>query len=277
MHSGQPVFAFNHMTAPNLGIDAFFAMAKSLGVDAVEIRNDIAGNAILDGTKPAEVNALAQKHGVRILSINGLQRFNEWTDAREAEAIELADYAQACGAEALVLVPKNDGTGLANGERQANLRVSLKVLTPILAARGLLGLVEPLGFEICSLRQKSEAVDAIEALGLRGKFKLVHDTFHHYLAGNGKMFPEHTGLVHISGVSDGAATVSEMLDKHRVLIDGTDRINNVGQIAALLDAGVRVPMSYEPFAREVHNLPDLAGAVQKSMEFIKSQLSKAAA
>ncbi len=277
MPAGQPVFAFNHMTAPKMNLEAFFGMAKSLGVDAVEIRNDIAGNAILDGTEPGGVKALAQKHGIRILSINGLQRFNEWTDVREAEAIELADYAQACGAEALVFVPKNDGTGLANGERQANLRVSLKELAPILASRGLLGLVEPLGFEICSLRHKSEAVDAIEALGLSGKFKLVHDTFHHYLAGNGKMFPQNTGLVHISGVTDGKVTVSEMLDKHRVLIDGADRIDNVGQIAALLDAGVAVPMSYEPFASEVHDLPYLAGAVKKSMEFIKSALARAAA
>ena len=277
MQAGQPVFAFNHMTAPNLGIEAFFAMARSLGVEAVEIRNDIAGNAILDGTKPAEVKALAQKHGIRILSINGLQKFNEWTDAREAEAIELADYAQACGAEALVFVPKNDGTGLANGERQANLRVSLKELAPILAARGLLGLVEPLGFEICSLRHKSEAVDAIVDLGLAGKFKLVHDTFHHYLAGNGKLFPSHTGLVHISGVTDGHVTVGEMRDNHRVLVDGADRINNVGQIAALLEAGVSVPMSYEPFSADVHTLPDLAGSVKQSMEFIKSHLAKAAA
>ena len=45
-------FALNHMTAPSLAIDDFFALARSLGIDAVEIRNDLSGNAILDGTKP---------------------------------------------------------------------------------------------------------------------------------------------------------------------------------------------------------------------------------
>ena len=133
----------------------------------VEIRNDLSGNAILDGTPPAAVRALADEAGVTIISINALQRFNEWTAAREREAIELADYAKACGASALVLVPVNDGSGRANGERQGNLRVALKALKPILSSRGITGLVEPLGFEICSLRSKQEAADAIRAVDAR--------------------------------------------------------------------------------------------------------------
>ena len=138
-----------------------------MGLSEVEIRNDLAGNAILDGTPPATVRALADEAGVTIVSINALQRFNEWTAEREREAVELADYAQACGASALVLVPVNDGSGRANGERQGNLRVALKALKPILSSRGITGLVEPLGFEICSLRSKQEAADAIRALGRR--------------------------------------------------------------------------------------------------------------
>ena len=82
-------FALNHMTAPALKLDAFFALAVSLGMTKVEIRNDLNGNAILDGTAPAEVKALAERHGVTIISINALQRFNEWTPARAAEAKEL--------------------------------------------------------------------------------------------------------------------------------------------------------------------------------------------
>ena len=76
------------------------------------------------------MRALAEDAGVTIISINALQRFNEWTAEREREAVELADYAQACGAKALVLVPVNDGSGRANGERQGNLRVALKALKP---------------------------------------------------------------------------------------------------------------------------------------------------
>ena len=123
-----PRFALNHMTAPRFEVGEFFRLARSLGLSEVEIRNDLAGNAILDGTAAATVRALADQAGVTIISINALQRFNEWTAEREREAIELADYAEACGAKALVLVPVNDGSGRANGERQGNLRVALKAL-----------------------------------------------------------------------------------------------------------------------------------------------------
>lgn len=34
-------FALNHMAAPSLAIGDFFALARSLGIDAVEIRNDL--------------------------------------------------------------------------------------------------------------------------------------------------------------------------------------------------------------------------------------------
>ena len=110
-------FALNHMTAPALSLDSFFSLATSLGIADVEIRNDLAGNAILDGTTPETVKDLAARHGVSILSINALQRFNEWTEARPVEAKDLIDYAAACGAKALVLVPQTDGTGQADGER----------------------------------------------------------------------------------------------------------------------------------------------------------------
>ena len=46
-------FALNHMAAPQLDLAAFFALARQLGLSEVEIRNDIAGEAILDGT-PAD-------------------------------------------------------------------------------------------------------------------------------------------------------------------------------------------------------------------------------
>lgn len=270
-------FALNHMAAPGLRLGEFFALAQKLGIREAEIRNDLAGNAILDGTPPATVRMAAEATGITIISINALQRFNEWTPEREAEAIQLADYARGCGARALVLVPKNDGTGRANGERQGNLRVALKALAPLLQSRGLIGLVEPLGFEICSLRLKSEAAEAIKATGGQGVFKLVHDTFHHHLAGEAEMFPEMTGLIHISGVSDRSVSVPDMRDSHRVLIDATDRLDNIGQIRAMVAAGYRGPLSFEPFAAEVHALTSAEPALRTSMELIRSGVAKAAA
>ncbi|MBY5427358.1 TIM barrel protein [Rhizobium leguminosarum] len=265
-------FALNHMAAPSLAIDDFFALARSLGTDAVEIRNDLSGNAILDGTHPEVIRQAAGCHGLTIISINALQRFNEWNATRAAEAQELIDYAGASGARALVLVPKNDGTGCADGERQANLRQSLIALKPMLEEAGIIGLVEPLGFEICSLRSKTEAAEAIRELGAESTFRLVHDTFHHHLAGEAATFPQLTGLVHISGVDDPAVSVADMRDSHRVLVNADDLLDNAGQLRALLQAGYTGPFSFEPFAAEVHALKDPAGALRASMEYLTARV-----
>ena len=47
MPQPNPRFALNHIIAPRLGPEAFFALAGALGIGAVEIRNDIPGTAIL--------------------------------------------------------------------------------------------------------------------------------------------------------------------------------------------------------------------------------------
>lgn len=254
MIRGAELFALNHMTAPKLRPAEFFALARALGLSEVEIRNDLAGNAILDGTPAAKVAEAARQADIEILSINALQRFNDWSDARAEEAQALADYAAAAGAKALVLVPRNDGEGRGEGERLPRLSEALEKLKPILSTRGLTGLVEPLGFEICSLRLKSEAVAAIDAVDGAQVFKLVHDTFHHHLAGEAALFPNRTGLVHISGVGDASLAVREMRDGYRGLVGVDDRLGNIAQIKALRAGGYAGPLSFEPFAQSIQDM-----------------------
>ncbi len=273
----EPNFALNHMSAPRLGLDAFFDLATETGITSVEIRNDLAGNAILDGTPAEMVLAKAAERDVDIVSINALQRFNEWNNERTAEARHLIGFAAACGAKAIVLVPTNDGTGRANGERQANLRIALKSLRPMLDDAGIVGLVEPLGFEVCSLRYKSEAAETIGSLDAADTFRIVHDTFHHHLAGEAEMFPGLTGLVHISGVSDPNVSVADMRDDHRELIDARDRIGNIEQIQALISAGYSGLFSFEPFAGSVHDLKDIAGALRECISYVRSARPRRAA
>lgn len=261
-------FALNHMCAPTLNIADFFALSRSLGCNAVEIRNDLAGNAILDGTGPEVIKAEAARGGLRIISINALQRFNEWSGARALEAKQLIDYAGRCGAEALVLVPTNDGTGLGENERRQNLRQALAALQPMLQAAGVLGLVEPLGFESCSLRSKTEAAEAINDLSAEGCFKLVHDTFHHYLAGEERFFPGLTGLVHISGVEEPTLSANAMRDAHRLLVGAQDRIGNVEQMRQLRALGYQGYFSFEPFSEAIHALASPAEALLNSMAFV---------
>lgn len=255
-------FAINHICAPSLPIADVFAMARRVGATQVEIRNDIPD--VMNTVAPADVRAAADAAGVEILSINALYPFNVWSGDLPDRALAMADYAAACGAKALVMCPLNDGTPVAPGD----LVAALAAMAPILRARGLTGLVEPLGFPVSSLRRKADAIAAIEAAGGADVYRLMHDTFHHHLAGETEFFPEWTGLVHISGVVDPDVAVDDMLDAHRVLVDDRDRLGNIAQIRALRAAGYDGAFSFEPFAAEVHALPDPESALRDSIGFV---------
>jgi 2-keto-myo-inositol isomerase len=274
----QMRFALNHMVAPRASLDAFFDMAASLGVRHVEIRNDLAGIAIGDGTEAEVVRSAAQQRGLRLLSINALQRFNDWTPERAVEARRLAVYARDCGAEALVLCPVNDWSFRpGEGPRLDGLRRALAEVAPVLAEHRVTGLVEPLGFPESSLRFKREAVEAIDKVGAGKVFRLVHDTFHHAIAGDDEMFPEHTGLVHASGVVAPDVPLISMRDHHRVLVDAKDRLGNAEQIELLTGAGYSGFISFEPFADTGLGLDDTAGEIRKSIAFLSEGRKSAAA
>ena len=166
------------------------------------------------------------------------------------------------------MCPLNEGKPVARD----SLVAALKAVKPVLQDKGLTGLVEPLGFTFSSMRTKAEAISAILEAGGEGTFMLVHDTFHHHLAGETQFYPEWTGLVHISGVTDAAVSVDQMLDAHRVLVDGKDRLGNIAQIRTLLAAGYAGPFSFEPFSAEVQALADPAAALKASMDYISSQI-----
>ncbi len=266
-------FSLNHMVAPRLNHVAFFDLTRRLGVDMVEIRNDLTGVALLDGTPAAKVGEAAKARGLNVASINALQRFNRWDERRAAEAKALIAQCAASGAKVLVLCPVNDVNWTPSpAERQAELRKALAGLRPLLADAGVLGFIEPLGFVECSLRLKEEAVEAIEAIGGAREFKLVHDTFHHFVAGEKKTFPQHTGLVHISGVDDPSATAATMRDPHRVLVDAKDRIGNLEQLRVLSAGGYRGPISFEPFAASVHASATIEADLRASLDYVAAAL-----
>ena len=264
--------ALNHMTVAKMSYVQLLETAAALGCVGIEVRNDLP-QPLFDGIDPARAGEMARSKGLRILALAEVKRFNDWSDSKAAEALALMKIAVACGAEAVSLIPRNDNLGMGNGERQGNLRVALRDLKPMLEDHGLVGLVEPLGFEICALRSKTEAVEAIEALNAKGRFKLVHDTFHHTLAHGGPIYPDHTGIIHISGVTDPALGVAEMGDQHRVLVDAADRLGNVDQIRALQAAGYTGPVSFEAFAPQTHALADPVSALKTSFDFIASRLA----
>ena len=265
-----PLFALNHIAAPAIPVASLLALAARLGLGAVELRNDLDGQPLV----PISAREQADRAGIRILSINALQRFNDWTDTRRDEAERLAEAASDAGAAALVLCPVNqDGFAPDPADRAHRLVAALHGLAPILRRHGLKGLVEPLGFAECSLRTKREAVIGIDAVDGADVFALVHDTFHHHVSGETELFARHTGLVHISGVSDPGVTAATMRDRHRVLVEADDRIDTVGQIAALRGSGYDGVFSFEPFAPGVHGAPDLEAELSSSMTWISEALT----
>lgn len=271
-------FALNRMAAPRLPFDRFCALAQRLGIQAIEIRNDLSGVELDDGADPVQVGRVARENGLRIRSINALQRFDQFDAARAEEAGQLAAYAKACGCEALVLCPTNSRADDRSPEtRHADLVKALRGLRPILESHGLIGLVEPLGFEECAVRRKSQAVRAIEEVAAGPTFQLVHDTFHHHLAGEGLFFPARTGLIHISGVEDKAVGVDAMRDGHRVLVGDLDRLGNAPQIRRLLDEGYTGLLSFEPFAESiaVASEAEIEAQLRTSMDHLRAAVAAA--
>ena len=266
-------FALNRMCAPRMPLHAFAGMARRLGVGAIEIRNDLAQVEIEDGTPARQLGAIARDHGLVIRSINALQRFEQFDAARAAEAQALMAYAAGCGAQALVLCPTNSLRDTRTAaQRKDDLVHALSRLVPMLADHGLSGLVEPLGFEECAVRRKSQAVTAIEMLGRPACLGLVHDTFHHHLAGEDQMFPDLTGLVHVSGVDDPALPPAAMRDGHRVLVGAADRLGNAAQLARLLADGYPGLVSFEPFADEIAQSGDIEVRLAASMRHLQAAL-----
>lgn len=269
-------FAVNHMTVAGASFEGLLEIASKLHVEGIELRNDLSAS-LFDGLDPEQAGKLVRSKGLKIFSLAEVKMFNNWSASKATEANELIQIAAGCGAEAISLIPRNDGVGTQPSQCRSNLRIALQGLRPMLEEYGLIGLVEPLGFQTSSLRFKAEIVKEIDALNAANCFKLIHDSFHHVLAGETAIFPAHTGVVHISGVTDPSLTPGQMQDKDRVLIDDRDRLQNVDQIRCLIAGGFNGPISFEAFSEDVHNHSDPVAALSRSMLFIESGLAAMAA
>ena len=128
-----------------------------------------------------------------------------------------------------------------------------------------------------SLRLKQEAVDAIDDVGGAEIFKLVHDTFHHAIAGEEHLFPSRTGLVHVSGVEDPKLPLAAMRDPHRVLVGRGDRLDNVGQLRRLAAGGYDGFISFEPFAEPPAREADIASGIRASIDHLSAAAIREAA
>jgi 2-keto-myo-inositol isomerase len=283
--------ALNRIVCPGLEIEAFLELAAAVGLSAVELRNDLPGRGsggssptgagITDGRTPAEVRLILERLGLRVLTINALQKFNlaERLDRSRAELEDLLGVAAALGCPAIVLCPNNDPADRRSPEtRRAATVECLRALRPLFERSGLLGYVEPLGFAESSLASLAVAAGAIHSAG-GDCYRLVWDTFHHYLgpdeaAGLEDAVPVSLiGLVHVSGV-EVQPPAQGYRDEHRVLPSSADRMGSREQVARLGALGYRGPVSFEPFSPAVQNLDSqgLQAALRESLEYLSRGL-----
>ena len=129
----QVTFALNRTCAPHLPLAEFIALAQKADVHAVEIQNDIEAQEFANGIPAAELKARLADAGLKLASVNALQRFNDWTKARADEARALIAYAAAIGAPGVVLCPAHLPGDDSHADAHRRLCEGLIALKPIFA------------------------------------------------------------------------------------------------------------------------------------------------
>lgn len=267
-------FSLNRIIYPDLNLEDFFKFTADLGLNKVELRNDLPGKGVIDTYSPEEIKDLLKKYGIEILTINALQKFNLGVVLQQAIK-ELISLSLSIGCKAIVLCPNNDVNDRRNSKEIFKETVgALKSFAPLFEESNLLGYVEPLGFKESSLSSLVTAMNAIKEAGCPN-YKIVHDTFHHYIGPDtfdiieDKYNLSYTGLVHISGVESVIPT-EQYRDNHRILVSVQDRLKSKEQIELLIKLGYNGDISLEPFAKEVQKMEieEIKSAIDKSIGYI---------
>ena len=270
--SATDLLSLNRIIKPQIPLEEFLKFTAELGIKYVEVRNDFTDKGILDGLSDAALEKAFQNNHIQALSINALYPFEDAKALKEniGKLKELIAEAKRINCPQIVLCPLNDANDNRNPAQRADeLVTALNAYGPLFAQAGMIGLVEPLGFEVCSLRTKKAALEGIAKSDHPEAYKLLHDTFHHYLSGETRFFPRETAMLHVSGLLPGK-TKAATTDEDRILVTTDDIMDNRGQVAALLEGGCRAPISYEPFSSQVRNLPlsELKVQLQKSIQYL---------
>lgn len=261
-------FALNRTCAPHLPLADFITLAQTVGVKAVEIRNDIEGHEFANGMPAAELKLRLDDAGLQLASVNALQRFNDWTSARATEAASLITYAAALGAPGVVLCPAHQPGDDQHADAHARLCQGLRALQPMFADAGIKGYVEPLGMRHSSMNRQAQAVAAVDEIGAWADFEICYDTFQHFRASDDALFPNRIGLIHISGIARPDLGPSELTEPDRGFVFLGDRVGNIARLRAMLDAGFQGFVSMEPFSPETQQDPKLAERLRASLDYV---------
>ncbi|WP_147297921.1 hypothetical protein [Trinickia dinghuensis] len=90
-------FSLNRMSAPRLPFAEFLLLSRQLEVGAIEIRNDLPGVEIVDGTSPLEIREMGEEAGIEILTINDASSHEYRRRGESARARGTGDAILAAG------------------------------------------------------------------------------------------------------------------------------------------------------------------------------------
>lgn len=270
-------FCINRKIAPNLDLEQFFSLVKKCGLNKVELRNDMPSGKVTDNMSNDQLNALAEKYGIEIVTINALGMFNLLDDQaallKNAEA--LLSQAQAIRSQALVLCPHcSAGDNRSEEQKKTDTLAALKLLAPLFRQYGVQGYVEPLGFGISSLRSSLLTQSLIRDSG--APYKIVLDTFHHYLSDvtqpefDAQIQIDGIGLVHLSGVEDLRAK-SALSDEERIMLSDKDRLESKKQVQDLERLGYTGIYAFEPFSSQLDSwtAADIEREIRQSIALLQ--------
>lgn len=270
----------NHIVRPSLDLGGFAALAAELGFDGIELRNDLGHSSPIGHLSADEARTLLEGLNIHPFALNALQRCNEGA-SREAlleELSHMVDLVGDVGGSAVVLCPVNDTSDSRSPEaRLEETRQNVAAYASVLEKRGIVGLIEPLGFPESSLRSQIDAAGIVQELD-SPYIKLLIDSFHFAVGPDSLeeldfISAADIGLVHLSGVEVEPPVGDSYRDPERVLLSSKDRIGNVELLRVLGKKGYSGPLSFEPFSPEVHKLSE--GALKDALNQSRTILEEA--
>ncbi|AHM71456.1 TIM barrel protein [Yersinia hibernica] len=277
MSIAQDRFCINRKIAPNLNIESFFRLVKKCGLNKVELRNDMPGGQITDGLSTAQLNTLADEYEIEVVTINAVQYFNlpEHSSFLLKEAESMLKQAKAIHCHGVILCPNcNANDRRSTEQKEQDTLNALILLAPLFKKYQVTGLVEPLGFNISSLRSHLLAQSIIRKSA--APYKMVLDTFHYYLSDIAQAeFDAHIdvniiGLVHISGVEE-RRLKSTLTDEDRIMLSEQDKLNSKQQVANLERLGYQGIYAFEPFSSQLNTWSeaDIEREIRQSIAYLQ--------
>src|SRR5258707_13074070 len=182
--SAIDLLCLNRIIKPQVPLEEFLKFTADLGIKYVEVRTDFTDKGVLDGLSDAALQKAFKDTGIKALTINALYPFEDVKVLKEnIEKLNgLIAEAKRINCRQIVLCPLNDANDKRSPAQRADeLATALNAYGPFFAEAKMIGLIEPLGFAICSIRTKKAALEAIAKLTYPTSYKWIHDTFQHYM------------------------------------------------------------------------------------------------